>query len=404
MPSLSTTRLSDLREERHNLYAQMRSQVDDESRDGMSEDDLEKFNKRGDRLNELDREIRNRELLHDLEARSDAEAAADLERQTAVEARAAESTIAELRSASEYRDAFNALMRGGELDAEQRSTLNTLSDADGGFAVPEEWTALRETLQETAVVRARSEVITTSGGGPLHIPIVEADAAEPGIVAEQAPIPDDAEEFDEVVLGSYKVSQIVKASEEFVQDSLFDVAGFVGRRLGFRLGIKADKFYTVGTGTNQPQGIFPGATVGVSNATAVGYDQLIDLYHSVPAPYRGPDLAFYMNDLTIAALRKLKDTTGRPLWEPSLQIGEPPRIIGVPTVASQFAPAMGAGARSVVCANLKIGYAIRDVLGVSIKYLDQLYAGNDQVGWKGKLRTDGKVVDGNAVKALVQAA
>ncbi|WP_320672377.1 phage major capsid protein [Patulibacter defluvii] len=401
--TLSTTRTSDLLEERARLHGELKDQVRaaEEAGEGFSAEDLASYNQRGERLDRLDAEIsaRNRVAKLDEQARNDAADAAKLTRE---QAKAEDETLRAALNTDEYRDALTAFACGRELDDEQRSTLNVGTDGEGGYAVPEEWGSLREPLQQAAKLRGLSEVLTTATGGDLHIPFVSADAAEPGIVAEQTTIPDDAEEFDEVILRAYKVPQIVKGSEEMVQDALFDVPAFVGRRLGFRLGIKADKLYTIGTGTNQPQGIFVGSAVGVAAAPAVGYDQLIDLYHSVAEQYRD-GAVFMMHDLTVAALRKIKDTTGRPLWEPSVQAGEPPRIIGVPTITSQFAPQMGAGSRSVLFGNPALGFTIRDVLGVTIKYLDQRYADNDQLAWRGKLRTDSKVTDQNALKVLVQA-
>jgi HK97 family phage major capsid protein len=303
----------------------------------------------------------------------------------------------------EYRAAIDAYIRRGEnrLTDEQRSTLQVGVDADGGFTVAEEWASLQDHLRENAIMRSLARVVSTSTGGTFHIPKVAADAAKPVATAENAQIANDASEFTELTLGATKYARITKGSLEMVQDSNFDVAGFVAEELGRSLGLATDEQYMVGTGDGDPapQGLFPGATLGVTNAASIGYDEIISLIYSLTSPYRA-NAAFLTHDLTVAALRKLKDTTNRPLWEPNVQVGEPDRLLGYPLHTSQFAPQIGAGNRPIAFGDYRRAYWIRDVAGISIQYLDQLYAENDQVGWKGRLRTSGAIVDDRAVRVL----
>ena len=95
-----------------------------------------------------------------------------------------------------------------------------------------------------------------------------------------------------------------------------------GRAVGNALGAHL----ATGTGSSQPAGIVTGATTGVTGGTAVSgaftADNLIDLYFSVIAPYRNsPKCGWIMKDATLAAVRKLKDTTNQYLWQPGLVAG-----------------------------------------------------------------------------------
>ena len=57
-----------------------------------------------------------------------------------------------------------------------------------------------------------------------------------------------------------------------------------------------------------------------------------------------------MNDSTVAALRKLKDGNGAYLWQPSVQAGQPDKLLGYDIYTSPYVPAMAAGAYANVAA------------------------------------------------------
>jgi HK97 family phage major capsid protein len=68
-----------------------------------------------------------------------------------------------------------------------------------------------------------------------------------------------------------------------------------------------------GNGTTAPQGIVTGGTAGpISAAATLAGDDIESLYFSVDKAYR-PGASFLMNDATYLKVRKLKDSSGRPL-------------------------------------------------------------------------------------------
>ena len=250
-------------------------------------------------------------------------------------------------------------------------------------------------------MRNLAEIVTTDDGGALHVPTEKAggEAAAPGIVPENEAIPDDADELAEVILSAFKIARLTKASEEIVQDAIFDVAGYVGRRLGFQVGRAANAKYIMGDGVGEPQGLFFGATVAdtLASKTAIAADEVIDLAFSVIAPYRKNGV-YIANDSTIAAIRKIKDENGQYMWQPSLQAGTPDVLNGFPCYADPDVPALGAEKKVLGFGDIKRAYMIRDVLGFVVKFLEERFADNDQVAWRGKLRTDGRIIDKAAFK------
>jgi len=110
-----------------------------------------------------------------------------------------------------------------------------------------------------------------------------------------------------------------------------------------------------------------------------------------------------LNDLTIKVIRKLKDKNDQYLWQPALRDGDVPTILGRPYFTSAYMPEAAAGAKTIIFGDLSY-YWIGDRQGITFKRLNELYAGNGQVGFLASKRLDGKTVLPEAIKVLQQKA
>jgi HK97 family phage major capsid protein len=298
-----------------------------------------------------------------------------------------------------YHDAFEGYLRN-TMSVEQRAALQVGTAAEGGYTVAEEWARqLIESEREEGVMLQFATRITTAESGQLHIPkVVHAEVAT--LTAEEAAYTEAEDTFAEALLDSYKMGTLVKISDELLHDSMFDLAGFIARRSGEEIGRLANTYFVTGTGTGQPNGITVASTTGKTFATnaAITADELIDLFHSLISKYRGRAV-WMMNDSTIAAIRKLKDsgTPGQYLWQPGLQAGQPDLLLGRPLYSDYNVPAIGTLADSVVFGDLST-YWIREVGTATMKVLNELYAVNGQVGYRADRRLDGDLIDTAAVK------
>ena len=171
-------------------------------------------------------------------------------------------------------------------------------------------------------------------------------------------------------------------------------------------GIAEEQAFCVGTGTGQPTGIFTanGGTVGVTaaSATAITADELINLIYSLKSPYRR-NAKFLMNDATVSMIRKLKDKNDAYLWQPSLQAGEPDRLLGYELYTSPYVPTAAAGALTVAFGDFK-NYWIADRSGRTVQRLNELYSTNGQVGFVATERVDGKVILPEGIQLLKMKA
>ena len=310
------------------------------------------------------------------------------------------------RASDEYRTSFWDMMRS---KAPLPSVVNALqegTDSEGGYLVPDEYErTLVEVLEEENMFRQLAKVIRTSSGD-RKIPVVATKGTASWIDEEGAYTESD-DSFGQVSIGAYKVGTMIKVSEELLNDSVFDLESYIAKEFVRRIGAKEEEAFFTGDGSGKPLGILAatgGAETGVTAAssTAVTADELMDLFYSLKSPYR-KKAVWVLNDSTIKAVRKLKDSTGQYLWQPSLVAGTPDTLLGRPVKTSAYMPVIAAGAKTIAFGDFSY-YWIADRQGRSFKRLNELYAANGQVGFLGSQRVDGKLVLSEAVKVLAQKA
>ena len=256
------------------------------------------------------------------------------------------------------------------------NALQVGTDSEGGYLVPDEFEhTLVEALEEQNIFRTLANVIQTSSGD-RKIPVV-ASKGTASWVDEEGAIPESDDSIGQVSIGAYKLGTMIKVSEELLGDSVFDLEAYISREFARRIGNKEEEAFFTGDGKGKPLGVLAktgGAEVGVTAAGAAAFtaDELFDLFYSLKAPYR-KSAVFLMNDTSVKALRKLKDSNGQYLWQPSLTAATPDTLMGRPVYTSSFMPAMEAGAKSVLFGDLSY-YWVADRQGRSFRRLGELYA------------------------------
>ena len=305
------------------------------------------------------------------------------------------------RASDAYKEDFGYLLRG------KRMVHNVLSegvDANGGYLVPEEFERqIIDTLKEENVMRRLCKVITTASERKIPVAATHSTAAW---TAENAAFTESNPTFSQKTIDAYKLTDLIKVSTELLDDSAFDLESYIAREFAYAFGTAEEQAFCVGTGTGQPTGLFTtsGGTVGVTAAssTAVTTDEVISLIYALKAPYR-KNAKFLMNDATVAALRKLKDTNGSYLWQPSVQAGQPDRLLGYELHTSPYAPTMAAGALAVAFGDFQ-NYWIADRTGRTVQRLNELYSTNGQVGFVASERVDGKIILPEGIQLLKMKA
>lgn len=298
-------------------------------------------------------------------------------------------TVKSGRASDAYKEDFDRHLHGKAL---VHNVLSEGTDADGGYLVPEEFERdIVTALEEENVVRSLAKVITTQH--ERKIPVATGHSTAQW-TAENAAYTESNPTFGQKQIDAFKLTDLCRVSVELLQDSAFDVEDYLMKEFARAFGIAEEQAFCVGTGTNQPTGIFTanGGTVGVTAAAnnAITADELISLVYALKSPYRR-NAKFLMNDAAISAIRKLKDQNGAYLWQPSAQAGQPDRLLGYEIFTSPYVPTMAAGALTVAFGDFK-NYWIGDRAGRTVQRLNELYATNGQIGYVATERVDGKVI------------
>lgn len=415
--------IKELKERRARIWSQMREVVEEAKRANRAPDaeERQKYDRMEAEVAELDAQI---DLLE-----RDADVASRLAIVQAQSADQLKGLDKDTRTAAEKHTAVYAkFLRDGvsEMDAEERKTLMLHSDSElgkelraqgiatgpaGGFLVPTEyWARIAEVMKTFGTIIPFVNNITTNSGADLPWPTNDDTANEGVIVGENTQIGEQDLTWDQRTIGAHMyTSKIVRVSLQLLQDSGFDTEGFIARKLGERLGRVINRHLTVGTGTGQPLGLVTATPVALRLATngVVNYKQLIDLIHSIDPAYRGQARLMF-NDVFLAALRKVEDTAGRPIWAPSLTEGAPSTVLGVPYTVNQFmsdkltttGAAGTVGDKLAIYGDFNSAYVHRTVRGLSMVRFAEKYMDFLQIGFMGFERHDGAPDELSAVAVL----
>jgi HK97 family phage major capsid protein len=253
-----------------------------------------------------------------------------------------------------------------------------------------------------------STTLATAGGENLQIPSLSAYStgtvtSEAGAIGESDPT------FNAfVTLGAYKYSFLTQISREMVEDAGVDILGFLATQTGNALGYAVNNALTVGTGTTQPTGIVTAAGSGITGSTAVSgafsADNLIDLVYSVDTAGRTlPGTGFQMNSRAIAAVRKLKDSAGQYLFQPSLTAEARDLLLGYPIFENPALVSPATSAKSVIFGHLP-SYYVRTVGGLRLDRSDDYAFQNDLITFRATMRVDGNLIQTSHVKYFAGGA
>ena len=378
----------EMREKRAKLWATMEGFLDTHRTDKgvLSADDMERD------LNDLTNEIRRMERRDAIEAELSKPVG------TPITAKPQGAPVEKMGRASDaYREDFGLALRGRPL---VHNVLSVGVDADGGYLVPEEFEKqIVDGLKEANVVRTLAKTITSQAERKIPVAVGHSVAQW---TEENAAYTESNPTFGQKQIDAYKLTDLIRVSTELLQDSAFALEPYIREEFVRAFGVAEEEAFCVGNGTKQPTGIFTanGGEVGVTaaGATAITVDELISLIYSLKSPYRR-NAKFFMHDSTVALIRKLKDNNGAYLWQPSVQQGEPDKLLGYPLYTSPYVPQVGAGKLAVAFGDFK-NYWIADRAGRTVQRLNELYSTNGQVGFIATERVDGKVILPEGIKLL----
>jgi HK97 family phage major capsid protein len=299
-------------------------------------------------------------------------------------------------------------IRAGADTRELRSILQEDVTALGGAVVPTSFSRRLVDWLEFYSGARRLDVshYVTPDGSALTIPVVSSHGTAT-LTGEGTALAENDATFSNVTLHAWKYGSLTQVSSEMIADSGVDLLAFVAQDVARQIGRATDIGYTSGNGTAQPTGIMPsfgiGGTAQTLSTGIPSFANLIDLQYSIAPAYRQRGAQWFGHNTSFAKLRKVVDSTGRPMWSPSMEQGEPDRLLGSECV---MGPNVSAFSTAATTHSLAFGwfggFAIRDAGSISLLRSDDFSFSQDLVTFRGLLRTDSAVIDSHSVKVMLE--
>lgn len=278
--------------------------------------------------------------------------------------------------------------------------LSSASDKDGGFLVPTAWeSTLLVNAYDMAELRPVCNVATT-GRDAVFMPALQKPSVAWGTTNLAVSAQDLAAGGERIEI--FDLRALVLIHNNTLDDTDANIWAELNDQFSMAIAEAEDVAFATGAGNSSPQGVIAdtrvtanytasGVAAAISDANNNGVDALITILHGLKKAYRS-NATWAMNSTTEGAVRQLKDTQGQYLWQPPVQAGGAPTLLGRPVVNPEGLPDIAANAFPIVLGDFRKGYKIRDRQGIVVQRLVERYAEYDQTGFLVKRRTGGQVV------------
>ncbi|MGZ0026433.1 phage major capsid protein [Stenotrophomonas sp. S4] len=313
---------------------------------------------------------------------------------------------------AEYTESFRAHFRKGDVQA----ALNKGADNEGGYLAPVEWDrTITDRLVILSDMRQLATVQPCSGAGLTKLFNMGGTAS--GWVGETAARPQTGTaQFQSLNFGWGEIYANPAATQQLLDDAEIDLEAWLAGEVETEFSKQEGTGFWSGDGVNKPFGMLTyvegganaakhpfGAIKVVNSGVAAGIngDSIIDLVYDLPSAFtRGAKFA--MNRKTQGVVRKLKDTQGNYLWQPSLVAGQPSTLAGFAVQEVAAIPDVAANAIGMLFGDFKQTYTVFDRKGVRV--LRDPYTNKPYVMFYTTKRVGGGVHNPEPMRALKIAA
>ncbi len=318
-----------------------------------------------------------------------------------------------------HQKAFDAYLRSGDDDGLrglvlEGKALNTAVAAEGGYLVdPATAEMIRSSLKSTSSIRGVANVVQVEASS-FDVLIDHSDvgsgwATEAGAMVESA-----TPMIERISIPLHELSAMPKASQRLLDDSAFDVEGWLAGRIADKFARAEAASFVAGDGVDKPKGFLTHTKVAEATWTwgNLGYiatgvagdfngtnpaDAVVDLVYALDATYRA-NATFVMNSKTAGAVRKMKDADGRFLWSDGLAAGEPARLMGYAVLIAEDMPDIANNAYAIAFGDFASGYTIAE--RPDLRVLRDPFSAKPHVLFYASKRVGGDVSDFAAIKLL----
>lgn len=320
---------------------------------------------------------------------------------------------------AQYKSAFYSLVRHGDIErlsADERKALSAGSDPDGGYLLPTPTVGrMVKKVYEQSTMRQLANVLTISTDALEGI--VDNDEADAGWVSEMGTRNDtDTPQVGKYRIEAHEMYAQPKVTQKLIDDAATDVEAWLADKVADKFARVEGNAFWNGNGVGQPRGLAAYTTAATGDGSrawgtfehvltgangdfhTTKADPLQDLLGAFKDQYL-QNASFVMRREVRTKIRKMKEATSdRYLWEPSLQAGQPDRLLGYPVRIDQYMPSLTTGSLSLAFGDFREAYTIVDRIGV--RTLRDPYTAKPYIRFYSTKRTGAGAVNTEAAKFL----
>ncbi|MEM6371515.1 MAG: phage major capsid protein [Pseudomonadota bacterium] len=314
-----------------------------------------------------------------------------------------------------HQKAFNAYVRSGDDDGLRGleldgKSLSTAVNSDGGYLVdPATSESVQSVLNATASIRSIASVVNVEATS--YDVLVDHGDIGTGWATETSNLTEtDTPTIDRITIPLHELSALPKASQRLLDDSAFDIEGWLAGRIADKFSRAEAASFITGDGIDKPKGFLAHTSVdndiwawGNLGYVPTGADgdvtaeAIIELVYALGATYRA-NATFVMNSKTAGLVRKLKDNDGRFLWSDGLAAGQPAVLMGYPVLIAEDMPDATTGADAIAFGDFAAGYTVAE--RPDLRVLRDPFSAKPHVLFYATKRVGGDVSDFAAIKLL----
>lgn len=320
----------------------------------------------------------------------------------------------------EAKKAYNSFLRKGlaadgknetkTFDFNQKS-MSVQSDPDGGYLVTADMGGrVVKRIFESSPIRAVASVQQISSDALEGQ--YDGDEAGAEWVSEAGTRNTTATpQLGKWRIEAHELSAAPIATQKLLDDAYVNIEAWLAMKVADKFSRTENDAFVNGTGIGKPRGFLtytaadPSAAglqtrgtiqqvVSASSANITAA-QLFNLAYALKQGYRAR-AQWAMPRLALSQVRQLKDSQNRYLWEPSLQVGEPTRLLGFGIQEFNDMPTPAADSLSIAIADWAEAYQIVDRIGLRV--LRDPYTNKPYVIFYTTKRVGGAVINFEAIK------
>lgn len=280
-------------------------------------------------------------------------------------------------------------------------TLRTDSDVQGGYLVPLITdNEIRKNITEMSPVRSFARVRVASSKTieiPRRLSIPTASFEGEGATGGT-----DQSNYGSEQITLYRQTVTIPATLDMMISSAFNLEQEIAMDVGEAFGKNEGTQFVSGLGTKGPQGIIKDTRIESVASAASGAIDWADMINIASKLKRGQNPWFFFNRRTLGYLQAIKSTIGVPIWAP-VAGDKPATIWGFPYSSDMIDLAdaqTGSGAKPVIFGDLRRGYEIYDLVGISVVRDDLTRKKEAITEWTFRRYSTGRVVIPEAIKVL----